>query len=190
MVKNFYFFCMNCSTNTKFLFILFSRGMRGKLRTFTYTFDKQFHLGKKEQFILELFQDDKIISTLEKQGKGGSWSALGVKATKVNVEDVACTQLSVEIFDKLTDKNIVRESGHIRKCLDEYYEQIVISDELRKVLLLEESDNYEIYSDQERNEFIFRLFKHVAIGGEVCQYEDVIQPYIDVTKSIYKDLIR
>jgi len=30
----------------------------------------------------------------------------------------------------------------------------------------------------------------LAIGGEVCQYEDTIQPYIDVTKSIYKDLIR
>lgn len=27
-------------------------GMRGKLRTFMYTFDKQFHLGKKNSFIL------------------------------------------------------------------------------------------------------------------------------------------
>ena len=26
--------------------------MRGKLRTFMYTFDKQFHLGKKDSFIL------------------------------------------------------------------------------------------------------------------------------------------
>ena len=99
-------------------------------------------------------------------------------------------KILVEIFDKFTDKNIVREGGQIRKCLDEYYENVVISDELRKVLLLEESENYDIYSDKERNEFIFRLFKHVAIGGEVCQYEDIIQPYIDVTKSIYKDLIR
>ena len=39
--------------------------MRGKIRTFTYTFDKQFHLGTKDQFILEFFQDDKIISTLQ-----------------------------------------------------------------------------------------------------------------------------
>ena len=51
--------------------------MRGKIRTFTYTFDKQFHLGTKDQFILEFIQDDKIISTLQKQGKGGSWNALG-----------------------------------------------------------------------------------------------------------------
>ncbi len=73
------------------------------------------------------------------------------------VTDVDCTQLSVEIFDKFTDQKIVRnESGAIRKCLDEYFENIIISDELRKCLLLEESDNYEIYSDKERNEFIFR----------------------------------
>jgi hypothetical protein len=27
-------------------------GMRGKLKSFTYTFDKQFHLAKKNSFIL------------------------------------------------------------------------------------------------------------------------------------------
>ena len=57
-------------------------------------------------------------------------------------------------------------------------------------MLIEDSDNYDIYSDKERNEFVFRLFKHLAIGGIICQYEDTIQPYIDATKSIYKDLIR
>jgi len=30
-------------------------------------------------------------------------------------------------------KGIVRESGNIRKCFDEFYEDFVISDELRKV---------------------------------------------------------
>lgn len=58
------------------------------------------------------------------------------------------------------------------------------------MLLLEESDNYDIYSDLERNQFLFRLFKHLCIGGQVCQFEDNVQPYVDVTKSIYKDLIR
>ena len=58
------------------------------------------------------------------------------------------------------------------------------------MLLLEESEKYEIYSAQERSEFLFRLFKHVCIGGSVCQFEDDLQPYIDVARSIYKDLIR
>ena len=31
---------------------------------------------------------------------------------------------------------------------------------------------------------------HLCIGGKICQYEDEIQPYIDVARSIYKELIR
>ena len=77
-------------------------------------------------------------------------------AEKVNVTEVDCSRLSVDIFDRIIDKGIARESGHIKKCLDEYYEDILIADELRKLLVLEESDNYEIFSDKERNEFLFR----------------------------------
>lgn len=63
----------------------------------------------------------------------------------------------MEIFDKFVNEKIVRgESGAIRKCLDEYHDNIIISDELRKALLQEESDYYDIYSEKERNEFIFR----------------------------------
>ena len=58
------------------------------------------------------------------------------------------------------------------------------------MLLLEDSDHYDIYSDTERDEFLFRLFKHVCLGGAVCQFEDVVQPYLDTTKALYKDLIR
>ncbi|KAG5334633.1 CF300 protein, partial [Acromyrmex charruanus] len=30
----------------------------------------------------------------------------------------------------------------------------------------------------------------LVLGGTLCQFEDVIQPYLDITKKIYKDLIR
>lgn len=139
-------------------------------------------------YFKSFFQDQLVLSTLKKLEKG-TWSAIGSIAKKVNVEDVDCSLLSVDIFDRLFEKNIVRESGHIRGCFDEYFEDIQISDELRKLLLIEESDNYEIYSQIERNQFLFRLFKHLCLGGQVCQFEETLQPYIDVTKSIYKDLI-
>ena len=112
------------------------------------------------------------------------------KATRVDVEDINCSLLSVEIFDKLYANNIVREDGSIKKCLDEFYEDIQISDELRKLLLLEDCENYDVFSDSDRKEFLFRLFKHLCLGGQVCQFEDTLQPYIDVVRSIYKDLIR
>ena len=57
-------------------------------------------------------------------------------------------------------------------------------------LLLEDSDNYDIFSDADRQEFLFVLFKHLCLGGSVCQYEDDIKPYMETTKLIYKDLVR
>ena len=57
-------------------------------------------------------------------------------------------------------------------------------------LLLEDSDNYDIFSNADRQEFLFVLFKHLCLGGAVCQYEDDIKPYMETTKLIYKDLVR
>lgn len=54
----------------------------------------------------------------------------------------------------------------------------------------EDSEHYYVVGREERGEFLFRLFKHLCLGGELCQYEDTIDPYISTTKHIYKDLIR
>lgn len=54
----------------------------------------------------------------------------------------------------------------------------------------EESENYYAVGRAEREEFLFRLFKHLCLGGELCQYEDTVEPYISTTRLIYKDLIR
>lgn len=54
----------------------------------------------------------------------------------------------------------------------------------------EESENYYAVGRAEREEFLFRLFKHLCLGGELCQYEDTVEPYISTTRHIYKDLIR
>ena len=58
------------------------------------------------------------------------------------------------------------------------------------MLLMEDSDNYDAYSTEERDEFLFQLFKHICLGGAICQYEDTLQPYLDATKMIYKDIVR
>lgn len=54
----------------------------------------------------------------------------------------------------------------------------------------EDSEHYYVVGREERGEFLFCLFKHLCLGGELCQYEDTIDPYISTTKQIYKDLIR
>lgn len=58
------------------------------------------------------------------------------------------------------------------------------------MLLDEESDQYNLYSKEERNEFIFCIFQMLVLGGNLCQYEDTLEPYLNTTKCIYKDLIR
>ncbi|MEJ1281067.1 yes-associated protein 1 [Cricetulus griseus] len=58
-----------------------------------------------------------------------------------------------------------------------------------QVLLMEDSEKYEVFSPQEREEFLFCLFKHLCLGGSLCQYEDMLKPYLETAKLIYKDLV-
>lgn len=59
-----------------------------------------------------------------------------------------------------------------------------------QMLQEEDSEHYYAVGREERKEFLFRIFKHLCLGGELCQYEDTVDPYISTTKQIYKDLIR
>ena len=48
-----------------------------------------------------------------------------------------------------------------------------------QVLLLEEAETYPIFSDADRNEFIFLIFKHICLGGQVCQVSQMrLIPYL------------
>ncbi|KAK3582105.1 hypothetical protein CHS0354_009162 [Potamilus streckersoni] len=163
--------------------------LKESLKAQMFSFDQSFQPYEKDTFVLDFFKDPNVISTLQVASDKGKSTPLCIAADKVSVEVVPCRVLSMSFFDRLYDHEIVRESGHIHKCLDEYYEGIQISDELRKVLLLEESDNYEIFNESDREEFLFRLFKHLCIGGAVCQYEDTIDPYLNITKLLYKDIV-
>ena len=58
---------------------------------------------------------------------------VGYQAHKVEVKPVQCSLTSMTFFDCLFDQGIVRNSGRIVKCLDEYHKEFQISDELRKV---------------------------------------------------------
>ncbi|KAJ8309761.1 hypothetical protein KUTeg_011626 [Tegillarca granosa] len=156
--------------------------MKGRIKAQMFSFDQSFQPYQKDDFAF--MQDPVIISNLQVLTSSGS-----VKATSVKVESVPCTVLSMTLFDRLSDYNIVRSTGSIQKCFDEFCGDFTVSDELRKMLLIDDSDNYCIYSDSERDEFLFRLFKHLCLGGQYCQFEDMLDPYTDMTKQLYKDLI-
>ncbi|KAM5181090.1 cilia- and flagella-associated protein 300 [Mantella aurantiaca] len=163
--------------------------MNGRLTAQVFSYDQYFQPYQKDDFVLAFFQDPNVISHLKVLSGSGQWTTLGNRVEKVVVKEIPCTQLSMSLFDRLSARNIVRESGYISKCLDEYVDDFIISDELRKVLLVEDSDKFDIFSSSDREQFLFLLFKHLCLGGAVCQFEDVIDPYLDTTKSMYKELL-
>lgn len=58
------------------------------------------------------------------------------------------------------------------------------------MLCIEDSEYYDLFTESERNEFLFRLFKHVVIGGELVQPNDELESYTNFVKNLYKDLMR
>ncbi|KAM4701396.1 cilia- and flagella-associated protein 300 [Discoglossus pictus] len=170
--------------------LLLKWSMNGRITAQAFRYDQYFQPYQKDDFVLAFFQDTNVISQLKLlSDSSGQWKRLDTEVNKVEVKEIPCTQLSMSLFDCLYSEGIVKESGHISKCLDEYLDDFTISDELRKVLLMEDSDKYDIFSQSDREEFIFRLFKHICLGGAICQFEDEIDPYLETTKSVYKDLM-
>lgn len=58
------------------------------------------------------------------------------------------------------------------------------------MLCIEDSDFYHLFDEKDRQEFLFRLFKHAVIGGELVQPSQDIHVYIEFAKNLYKDLVR
>ncbi|KAL5004882.1 hypothetical protein ScPMuIL_018338 [Solemya velum] len=163
--------------------------LKGRMKAQLFAFDQRFQPYQKDEFVYDFLRDPNVTVNLQVVSSSGKWGPIGLEAKVVTAEPVPCTVLSMSFFDRLYDNNIVRESGQICKCFDDFYESFTIADELRKMLLLDDSDNYCAFSDSDRDEFLFQLFKFVCLGGEVCQYEDSVEAYLNTTKQLYKDLI-
>ncbi|KAK5605083.1 hypothetical protein CRENBAI_026505 [Crenichthys baileyi] len=131
------------------------------------------------------FKDPEVIPSL-RNVKAGVWVPLENPVVSVSVELVPCTKISMELFDPIYSCGILRPSGHVVKCIHDIYPDY---DELRQMLQEVDSEHYYAVGKMEREEFLFCIFKHLCLGGELCQYEDTIDPYISTTKKIYKDLI-
>ncbi|KAL3983806.1 multidrug resistance protein, MATE family [Sarotherodon galilaeus] len=159
--------------------------MLGRISAQSFSFDHSFSPYSSERFALCFFRDPEVLSSLRKM-EAGVWMPLDKPVVSVSVEPTPCTKVSMELFDPIYSCGILRPTGHVVKCFHDVYPDY---DELRQMLQDEESEHYYVVGREERGEFLFSLFKHLCLGGELCQYEDTIDPYISTTKQIYKDLI-
>lgn len=117
-------------------------------------------------------------------------AAVPVESIQFQPLSTTITQLS--FFDRLCP-DVVRETGDIKKCFDEYLDeyQMILSDELQKLLLDPvSSEHYDLFTEKDRKEFIFHVFKLLCIGGQICQCEDSIAAYLEITKRLYKRFLR
>lgn len=112
--------------------------------------------------------------------------SLPIESMKTDMLLATATDLS--LFDPL-EKTAVRNDGSIIKCFSIPHPDFDVCDRIRECLLCEDSELYELFGPDQRKEFLFHIFQRLVLGGELCQYEDVLQPYLEMTKNIYKDLV-
>mmetsp|Transcript_125417 Transcript_125417/g.360352 ORF Transcript_125417/g.360352 Transcript_125417/m.360352 type:complete len:266 (+) Transcript_125417:76-873(+) len=108
---------------------------------------------------------------------------------RVSWERLSTKTVSMSFFNKFEDCGAIGKSGHIRGRIEEDLDGVPIVNLIREVILCEESDLYDTFSEQERKEFLFRIFSHLIFGGASNQWEDHVEEYFKVTKEVYKDLL-
>ncbi|GFS88720.1 cilia- and flagella-associated protein 300 [Nephila pilipes] len=175
-------------TERNFEEYLIKWNMDKNFKIFSYSFQGNYKEENCDQLFMDLFRSEEVLQDL------GCTSLINSKAKtekqiSIEIETVPCSLLSTDIFDRIYDRGIVLQDGTIRKCFEEYINDIVVADELRNMLLIEESDNYSLFKEEERAEFLFRIFQYFCLGGSLNQYEDNIEPYFLTAKTLYKDLV-
>ena len=58
-----------------------------------------------------------------------------------------------------------------------------------QMLVVEDSDHYCLFNEKDREQLLFKIFSSVCVGGGMSQFEDDVAPYLNATKSIYKELV-
>ncbi|ETV94094.1 hypothetical protein H310_12112 [Aphanomyces invadans] len=98
--------------------------------------------------------------------------------------------LSMEFFNKLeASPAIVSSGGVLRRCMDEVYDDCTVNDSLRDMVVNPLSDHAGFFSASEQDEAIFQVFKRLVIGGAMAQHDETLQPYLNMTKLVYKALV-
>lgn len=105
-------------------------------------------------------------------------------------------------------------SGVIRKCMEDVFAGVTVSDavrsrppthqalppsgwrvraltrpQVRELLANEDSENACAFEEEEKSELLFHIFRRLCIGGSMNQFDDTIKPYLDATRALYKDLV-
>jgi len=168
--------------------------MQGHFQAMKFAFDAPFAEFEKDRFLTEFFNDPNVQQTLQvvHSGLAGggkvNWGSIGA-VQAVQSKKLTTNILSLDFFDRFGDAGITRGEGHIQGCVEEPYRDTIIHHRIQECMLVEDSEDYSIFDDAERGEFIFHIFKRLVLGGGLNQWDDKTEPYLTATKLLYKDLV-
>uniref|UniRef100_A0A7S3WDQ7 Cilia- and flagella-associated protein 300 n=2 Tax=Emiliania huxleyi TaxID=2903 RepID=A0A7S3WDQ7_EMIHU len=154
-----------------------------------FRYSAPFEAGELDAFVTAFFNSNTVQAAAPVRAgtrrSSAAWVQLG-RVDAVECERLSTTVVRRDIFDRLEERGIVR-GGSIARCMDVPCGEMVIASDLLRLMLLDEgSEEWATYSDGERRELIFHLFRILAVGGGLNQWEDDIAPYIDMTTALYK----
>ena len=160
-------------------------GVWNSMDLFKFRFEQVFSEDLAETFLLDLVNSSEVRRALPSIAQGAKASPVA----SVNFKKLRCSEVSMSFFNFLKEKGFSGDSGNIVKVIPDWLDDIEIVDKFREAVLMEESEHWDLLPQEVRDEFLFRVFQHLEIGGGMNQYEDYIEPYLETTKGIYKDLV-
>ncbi|UPR03922.1 cilia- and flagella-associated protein [Chloropicon primus] len=154
-----------------------------------FRYDKFYHKQDAEGFVNDFLSSEDVQRELLSL-KASSCC----KVVSFTARPVKATTTTMAFFDHLLGVgDVVRLNGQLVKCMDDYFEGFHVQDRLREILLNEDNeyelDNGPVFSEEDKEEFLYCIFRHLAIGGSLCQFEDTLDPYLEVAKLVYKELL-
>lgn len=154
-----------------------------------FRFNINFNLTSQNDFLTDLLNNAVVRNSCPGLNSVIIFSD-ATKVENIKFNKLSTSAINLDILDSVYESKIVnRETGYIKKDFEDNFEGIQICDKLKGALINPDDENYCIFDEKIRNEFLFKIFQHIAIGGSLCQYDDYIGDYFSLTKSFYKDLV-
>ncbi|ETL79372.1 hypothetical protein L917_19989 [Phytophthora nicotianae] len=154
-----------------------------------------------EALLRELFQDEIVRRILPlpehlsnnaapRSKDHGSKSDICGGIMSLNFERLRVSVTSMAFFEQLESAGIVARDGSVRGCIDEDFDGCTAGDLLTEMLANPDSDNCNVFSEEDKKEFIFQLFSALVIGGGALRQADSrVQAYESTTRTLYRALV-
>ena len=162
---------------------LYRWGLLESLKVLKFRFNLEFQITSAKQFL------ESLMAVKAVQG------LIGVSYESIrNVEFVVkkCSLLNTNFLDRFEEHNIMDSDGYLRQIMPIYQGDFEVNTKLSQILSKLEVEDEQLLHlfDDVRDEFLFSLFRVLVLGGKFNQLDDSIDSYREITKQMYKGLVK